>query len=390
MVTALTPSQAAAIADGAYLLLDHSVADLLERQEPIGCEGLFAVGDGGRLSGKSGGLMFRKISGFGYVAAGEGARAGELLVATRGTRINLDWLSNLNVAMQLGPGGRPVHAGFNQVWKSIAPEIHEVLRGRNPSRIHCVGHSLGGALAALNADCFAAGAVAEVWLYTFGSPRAGDGLFARALTRSLSPQRIFRVSHPADPVPMIPLFPFWHLPFGQDGMTIDKTSNSLVSVAAHSMRNSYGPGVAAHSWASLGHGAVPAADDSQRVKSWLENAAAGQGRLAMGSASLLTMIGRALKWLLARAGTLVMGQVGVAVTASATVLDQLAWLLSRAANLAKDFGVHLKALIASIFRFLGRTTWGMADVSVAFVRWVLELLFQSLRSVAQRALSLLS
>ena len=390
LMSALTPSQAAAIASGVYLLLDHSVAELRERQEPIGCEGLFTADEDSKFTGKSGALMFKKISGFGYVAAGEGARAGELLVATRGTKVNIDWLSNLNIAMQLGPSSRPVHAGFNEVWKSVAPEIREMLRGRNPTRIHCVGHSLGGALAALNADFFSAGGVAEVLLYTFGSPRAGDGIFAQALTQRMTPQKIFRVSHPADPVPMIPLFPFWHLPFGRDGMTIAKTSNALISVGAHSMKNSYGAGVAEHSWATLGHGGGPAADESQRVKSWLENAAEGQGGVAMGSATLLTMIGRALKWLMAQAGKLVMGGIGTALTASATVLDQLAWLLGRAAGLSREIGGHVKSLIGAIFSYLGRKTMAVTEVTVAFVRWVLELLFQSLRTVAHRALALVS
>ena len=385
----LTPSEAAAIADGVYLLIDHSVAELHERQEPIGCEGLFTASDSGKFAGKSGGLMFKKITGFGYVAVGEGRFAGDLLIATRGTKINIDWLSNFNIAMQLGPSGRPVHAGFNEVWKSAAPEIRAVLRGRNPSRVHCVGHSLGGALAALNADFLSAGAVSDVALYTFGAPRAGDGLFAHALTQRATPQKIFRVSHPADPVPMIPLFPFWHLPFGLDGMTIAKSSNALVSSGAHSMKRSYGPGVAEHSWATLGQGGGAAPDESLRVKIWLENSVSGMGSLSMGSATLLTMIGKALKWLLAKAGKLVMGGVGVALTVSATVLDQLAWLLGQAASLSKEIGGQIKGLIGAIFRFLGRTLAGVIDVTVAFMRWVLELLLQSLRTAAMRALSML-
>ena len=102
------------------------------------------------------------------------------------------------------------------------------------------------------------------------------------------------------------------------------------------------------------------------------------------------MIGRALNWLLAKAGKLVMGGVGVALTASATVLDQLAWLLGQAASMSKEIGGQIKGLIGTIFSFLGRTLAGVIDVTVAFVRWVLELLFQSLRTVAMRALAMLS
>jgi triacylglycerol lipase len=190
-------------------------------------------------------------------------------------------------------------------------------------------------------------------------------------------------------VPMIPLFPYWHLPFGHDGMTIASTSNALLSVSAHHMASTYVPGVEGLSWSALGHGGARA-DDNQRVKRWLENAGAGQHGVAMGSATLLAMIGRALRWLLAAAGKLVMGSVGIALTAGATVLDQLAWLLGHAAQLSKDIGSQLKSLIGAIFSFLGRKMVGAADVTVAFLRWVLALLFESLRAVALRAMALVS
>jgi len=384
----LSPSAAAAIARGAYRLRDDSVSTVRERGQDLGCEEHFNVDDEGRFEGRSGGLAWKSITGFGYVASGKGAWQGDLLVATRGTAMKLDWLSNFNIGLQMGPGGMPVHAGFNEVWKSFAPELRNFLRNRNPTRIHCVGHSLGGALAALNADLLSAGHVADVVLYTFGAPRTGDGLFARSLTQRIGAAQIHRVSHPADPVPMIPLFPFWHLPFGCDGLGIAKTSNALVSVGAHSMASSYIPGVADHGWATLGQGG--AADDERRTKSWLEQAAEGHGGFVMGSAALLTMIGKALRWLLEQAGRLVMGTLGTAITATATVLDQLAWLLARAAQLSKEVGGHVKTLIGAIFGFLGRKAAQAGDVTVAFLRWLLELLFGSLRAVALRALSFLS
>ncbi len=385
----LTPSQAAAIARGVYRLREDSVSTVVqERGQLLGCEGLFAVSDNGRFEAKSGGLLWKKLSGFGYVALGEGDFAGDLLIATRGTQTQLDWLSNLNVAMQTGPGGLPVHAGFNEIWKGFAPEVRTLLKGRHPARIHCVGHSLGGALATLNADLLSAGKVAEVVLYTFGCPRTGDGVFARSLTQRLGKQHIFRVSHPADPVPMIPLFPFWHLPFGGDGLRIANTSNALVSVEAHLMPPSYIPGVQGLSWANLGQGGT-APNASQQVKAWLDRAADGQGGFLMGSAKLLSMIGRALAWLMSKAGMLVMGGVGVALTASATVLDQLAWTLGQAAQLSKEVSLQIKGLIGAIFSFLGRKMMQAGDVTVAFLRWVLELLFSSLRAMAGRALAMI-
>ena len=378
---------AAAIARGVYRLREDSITTVADRGQRLGCEGMFTTTDRSRFEGKSGGLAWKKISGFGYMAVGQGEFSGDLLLVTRGTAISVDWLSNLNIGMQLGPSDLPVHAGFNEVWKSFAPEVREFLRGRNPSRIHCVGHSLGGALAALNADLLTSGKVADVALYTFGSPRVGDGVFARSLTRGVGPDNIYRVSHPADPVPMIPLFPFWHLPFNRGGLSIANTQNSLISVGAHSMEPSYIPGVAGQTWGSLARSAL-SANESAQVTGWLEQAAQGGSPMLMGSAQLLSMIGRVLKWLLAKAGMLVMGAVGVTLTVGATLLDQLAWLLSRGVSASKELAGYVTTLIGAIFRFLGRTVSAATDITMAFLRWVLDLLFSSLSSVATQALAL--
>jgi len=383
----LTPVQAGEIARGVYDLRTQSVGDALKTG--IGTDGLFAVDDGSAFKGTSGALMFRKLSTFGYIARGVGPFNTEVLIATRGTATLADWVTDANIAIQVGPGGLPVHAGFHETWKSFAADLQAFFRDHNPSRVHCVGHSLGGALAALSADFVSARGIAAVELYTFGSPRVGDGLFARSLTRRISAESIHRVSHPSDPVPMIPLFPFWHLPFGGAGLAIARGNQGLVSAGAHSMASSYLAAVREHSWASLAAGQAKA-DDALRTQTWLERAAEGHGGFVMGSATLLSLIGKALAWLLARAGQLVMGGLGTALTAGATVLDQIAWLLTRAAQLSKELAGHIKTLIGAIFRFLGRKLGEAVDVTVAFMRWLLETLFSTLRAIGQRALSMLN
>lgn len=381
----LNPSQAAAIASGVYLLRESGVAELHEIQAPLGCEGMFAVADSGRFTGRSGSGPFKKISGFGYVAAGEGAYAGEVLIATRGTAQTVDWLSNLNIGMQLGPSSHLVHAGFHEVWKSFRQDIFEFLRNRNPGRIHCVGHSLGGALAMLNADALSAQGL-PVSLYTFGAPRTGDVFFSRAMTRRLGAGNIHRVSATSDPVPMIPLFPFCHMPFDGAGNIIQSTG--LINVAAHNMKRSYIPGVNNHSWKTLADASHP--DEEQNVKSWLEQVAEGKGSILMGSASALTMIGKGLRWLLARLKELLVGAVGVTLAVSATLLDQLAWLLAKGAAVSKEVAGQVTGLMKAIFRFLGRVTQAVTDLTVGFLRWVLDLLFTSVRVVAERAVTLLN
>lgn len=381
----LTPAQAAEIARGVYDLRTQSVSDALKTG--IGTDGMFAVSEGSAFQGTSGALMFRKLSTFGYVARGTGLFATEALIATRGTATLADWVTDANIALQIGPGGLPVHAGFNETWKSFSAELEAFFRRHNPTRVHCVGHSLGGALATLNANYVTSRRIANVELYTFGCPRVGDGIFASSLTKRLGAGSIHRVWHPSDPVPMIPLFPFWHVPLGGAGLSIARGQSGLISPSAHTMATSYLPAVRSHTWGTLE--AARAAEERVPVQTWLERAAEGHGGFLMGSATLLSMIGRALAWLMAQAGKLVLGGVGLTLTAGATVLDQIAWLLSRAAQLSAEVGGHVKTLIGAIFRFLGRTAAKVADVTVAFLRWILSLLFTTVQVAGRRALALL-
>ena len=382
----LNPQQAAAIAAGVYTLRTDTLESArLFGSNTVGIEGLFSMDDASRFQGKSGALMFKTLSGFGCISAGVGQFAGDVLIATRGTTLMADWMTDANIGVQRGPGGMPVHAGFNDTWRSFEPALREFLRGRNPTRIHCVGHSLGGALAMLNADFVTANRIADVRLYTFGAPRTGDGLFARQLTERVGKKNIFRVSNPVDPVPMIPIFPFWHLPFGEDGLQIARTSNMPISFAGHFMAQSYVPGVAGKTWDHL---RVNQPDDRE-ITGWLEGAASGSGSFVMGSARLMDMIGRALAYMLKAAGVVTKGTLGVGLAGAFTILDQLAWLLTKAAQISAEMGRGLATLVGMIFRFLGRKAVEGAQVTTACLRWLLELLFTGLRAAAHRALSFL-
>jgi hypothetical protein len=379
----LSPSQAAGIALGVYSLREEpSEAARLVKGDPLKIDGLF--GGSTRFTGTSG-VIFRPLSGFGYVAAGVGQFAGDILIATRGTATAADWLTDLNIGVQFGPGGQFVHAGFNETFKSFVTQLQEFLRGKNPTRIHCVGHSLGGALAFLNADFATANRIGDVRLYTFGAPRTGPAAFARQLTQRVGKDNIFRVSNPVDPVPMIPIFPFFHVPLGEEGLQIGRTSNMPVSAAGHAMADSYIPGVVGKAWNDL---VAPGADERQ-VRGFLENAAQGSGAFVMGSARLLDMIGRALGYMLKIAGQVCKGVLGLALTGAMTVLDQVAWMLTQAALISAEMGRGLVTLAGMIFRFLGRTVSAGTQITVAFLRWVLDLLFTAMRAVAHRAVSLL-
>lgn len=386
----LSPGQAADIAGGVYALRLQSVVKATADGQTLGCEGLFDAGRAQRFEGKSGALAWKELSGFGYIAEGVGVFAGDVLIATRGTqgaKTGPDWVSNYNIAMQLGPGGLPVHAGFHEIWKTFRKDVSDFLsqRQRPPRLLHCVGHSLGGALATLTADHITREKHCAVALYTFGAPRVGDALFARSLTGRIDEGLFFRVYHPSDPVPMIPLFPFFHMPFGGAGIAVDNKLGGLINSDAHAMEDSYRSAVGDKSWGTLRNGAAARADQAAQVKGWLEQSAQGSGSFVMGSARLLDMIGRALAWMATQAGKLVVAGISMQAVSAFTALDQLAWLLTQAAHLQQEMRSHLRSLVGAILGFLGRKAAQVGEVTAAFLRWLLALLFTTLRNAAQRA-----
>ena len=92
-----------------------------------------------------------------------------------------------------------VHSGFADAFAQISDRLDAILATRSSDqKLWLTGHSLGGALATLAAAH--AGADVVQGLYTYGSPRVGDAVFA-----SILPQRGYlRLIHRDDWVPLIP------------------------------------------------------------------------------------------------------------------------------------------------------------------------------------------
>lgn len=93
-----------------------------------------------------------------------------------------------------------VHAGFARAFEPMANEVVGRLNAlaREGRTVWFAGHSLGGAIATLAAARFGHGRFRG--LYTYGSPRVGDGAFAAAFER----EPCFRVVHHDDLVARIP------------------------------------------------------------------------------------------------------------------------------------------------------------------------------------------
>jgi pimeloyl-ACP methyl ester carboxylesterase len=206
------------------------------------------------------------VSGFGYVLHFERGGQRHAVIAVRGTRYELGWYdigTDFRFAHAgFGEYGR-VHKGFVNVFGSMLPQLQReqgvIL---DADVIHCVGHSLGGAVATLAAGHYAA-LNRNVRLYTFGSPRVGYRDSHSAFERRIGKGNIYRVAHNRDPITMIATYPYAHVlaPYTEpNNFTLDSPSTSI-ALANHDMY-AYAQSIRdAESWSAV-RGIAAACDHS--------------------------------------------------------------------------------------------------------------------------------
>ncbi|MEN9868033.1 MAG: hypothetical protein RL748_3623 [Pseudomonadota bacterium] len=384
----LNPSMAAGIASGVYTLrkdADWNTMQALGKKiidTNLGITDQFSLQPSDRFKGTSGGNLIRTEAGFGYLAEGVNTRKGELLIGIRGTVHALDWVTDLAQALRRGPSGHPVHGGFLRTFESFEPVIGEYLRHAGSlSTVHVVGHSLGGALATLTADYLQLRGM-NVKLYSFGSPRVGTNTFSQYLTQKLKAENVFRVSNQSDPVTMVPIFPFFHVPNDQAQYLIPSWHG--INPFNH-MMGKYIPSVEGKTWANLNEQASKKSW-SEQVELWLESAGSNSSGIQMYSAKALWMIMKALNWIVGQALHAVGVVAGLGALGVVTVLDQLTQILHQGVLESIKIAEWVGSLIAGIMKFLGRTVVAGAKMTANFIRWVLELLFKTLSTMAYMAL----
>ncbi|PHH61792.1 hypothetical protein CDD81_7956 [Ophiocordyceps australis] len=146
------------------------------------------------------------ISGIGgYVAIDHRHR--EIVLSFRGSNNARNYIANLEFVFSdcnLAPNCL-IHSGFLSAWQEVSSLVSNAianLRSRNPSySISITGHSLGGALATIAAAYLSRDTHITPSVFTYGSPRAGNAVFAAYAQRAA---RNWRVTHADDPVSRLP------------------------------------------------------------------------------------------------------------------------------------------------------------------------------------------
>lgn len=373
-VQPLTPPQAARLAEAVYAGLQSDDMDefrqLAATRLPDGFEPR-----GNLIEARTG---TRRISNFAVVL--DRGNTGEKVVTIRGTEFTSkqDWMTNFNIGMIPGPTSFPIHAGFGNSYNSMRASVRASVR--NTKTVHICGHSLGGALATVcAADLNARGH--DCYLYTFGAPRVGPTGFTAHFTTKMR-NRIYRVHDRGDPVPMIPLFPFLHAPLWGSSYLVGPNRNTILTADHHSMKKSYIPSAdKGQNWAAL-----KTAFDDARLQFgpayWLEKA--GEHSRIPGGALGMRALGKALEAILKVVGIGVQAIIG----APMTVIDMLAYAISRAVETSRKIADWVRTWIRRAMQWMGRPVPENQTVSQAFLRFVLNLLSRTLSIAARAALDL--
>lgn len=326
-------------------------------------------------------------SGFGYVLQFHEGTRRHAVIATRGTRPELglpDLLTDGRAGMTGFAGYGAVHKGFKTTFDSVLTNL-----GRTGTHlamdadvVHCVGHSLGGAVATLVAAHFAAQGK-QVKLYTFGSPRVGAAGTYAAMHQALGQQNIFRVAHDLDPISLVGPFPYIHVnPSAShpNFMTIPSPTGSLFSTANHDMMQYIGSVGGEDQWWSDAHAlSAQVEHDNAVLARWLLHEDNQPGWVQYASARTLGLLFKLFAHVLKGMSTsIILGLTAVDLVAELllTGLYKTGAMLGRVWDLLRHAaawaGIHLQA---------------GADFTAAILRAILSAMLARLKALGHLALT---
>ncbi len=334
------------------------------------------------LTATLGSRLINTRDNFGLCARGGGKYSNDLFLIFRGTtgsNYGADIITDLRTGLNICSTGSIVHAGFNHTFNSLRSELTNVINSQSGiNTIHCIGHSLGGAIANLAADWAANNFSAKIKLYTFGSPRIGfgQGGFSNKLTTKLTTDNIYRSFHATDPVPMVPLFPFLHAPTSGHACYLPY-GGLVVNPKAHFMDN-YIRSVSGKNWNELRR-PEPSFSFSV-VKQWLKSNSVENTNSVTFWDKLNYAAGYLVKAILSIAS--------VPVVTGLTVADYLAMILQKGLQASADIANWVFLLIRKMMRMLGMKVVKTAEeLTTQLLRLVLNRITQKIYQKVKQAIS---
>ena len=387
-MSTLFPQISARLARDVYLLtdavsIDDGVAKLRATWDDLI---QFEATDKNVTLAKTGGPAFLKSrTAFGLCVLGKGGFKGHAFFVFRGTRYLGDWLTNFNVGTTRSALGNQVHDGFHLAFNTMKGKLDSFiadLAKNGIEHVHCIGHSLGGGLASICAEYISANTSHSPYLYTFGAPRVGFAPFADALSRKLTPERMFRVYHRTDIVPCIPFWPFVHAPT----LLSDKYDYFQPSPGAfpagewHDMKL-YCKTVGKDGWKTL-RGKKGESYSDTSIENWLK-----QTSPVSFTTTNIQWLDKAISWVVGKC----LKGLGIAATflvsSTMTIMDRIAYILKKGIDLSKTLSGWVMMLIRKIISMLGlRKVIEKADATKSFIEKVFQQLSQRVNTYCQKAL----
>ena len=395
-MTTLPPSKAVKLAALVYAVQNERTSELF-----FG-DAVFSSNNKQTLQASVGSRLINTKDGFGACATGAGEYENDVFLVFRGSTFanyGADWISNARIGLEIGASGKPVHIGFNHIFKSMISQLEAFfasLSGVKPQVVHCIGHSLGGAVATLAADWVnhTKRSVATK-VYTFGAPRPATHLFAKSHTDKIDKQNIFRVYHESDPVPMIPVFPFCHAPFGNMAYFIH--TKPMIWPTDHMMGNYlYSVKAKGKSWKTLSPTGIHEPTQAQ-MEQWLES----NIKVEPSATSTWRWISSALFYVLRKIVGFSLSKLQAVFIGAVTLADNIAAVLkqgfdmsgpddkdgpSGGASGARSIGYWIQRLMRKIMQILG---WGVnvarETLSQTFMKRALQQLMEKSHNEATRA-----
>ncbi|UTA48629.1 lipase family protein [Simiduia sp. 21SJ11W-1] len=339
-----------------------------------------------KLTAEIGGRIFRSCKdAFGVCAVGGGEHEGDAFLVFRGTTTannKADFVTDARIGITLSKAGLPVHIGFNHAFNSMLPDIKQFLSSNKiMGQVHCIGHSLGGAVASLAADWVKRNTAHPVKLYTFGAPRVGTEWFATSTSSTLGQSNIHRTYHKTDPVPMVALYPFMHAPVQRQGHYIP-SAQPLTSGDAHRMLN-YRKSVEGKSWAQLNETPEEPYTVQVFVEQWLRS----KSPVDPHSASFWRWLESAVIYVLKKIA------MGLALSLQATFMggltlaDKIAWILAKGIDLSEHISDWVEHLMRKMMQALGmQVASGKKALTQRLMRQVLQKIMEKAHREARNAL----